>query len=475
MQWERYNFSEDFQNAIIAALITFPEEFYAFGEIIQPDFFTSSVAAREVVFWLKVYIKKYSSYPNFDTLANFVHYNAKRRMGERATELVEYVQRLSEIDVRDWQSIRDLSIDFAKERAVNSAMLKIISARKEGKEINAVAEMQAAIDVGMNYSDLGVHLYHDLETVVNKVNSITYGVHTGYPELDAVWKQGWGPGTLICLLAPPKRYKTTFAINLALNIASQRTYGSDVLYYACEINQELAMMRAVYNLSGQNQDDLFVNGAEKFIRIAKKTIARRIPHHVWFKGFPSKTATIADIKANAKQVIQRFGIQPKAIFIDYAETVRPSSTNGRDPDWRKQADVYTEARAMGAELGCCVVMPDRCNKDTVDRKVPSMSSFQGSFEKAGIVDVALGLCATEGEHKQHKIRYFIFLNRNGEQYLHFEGKVDPMTYRMTVDTQIDYDPDAEEEEKNSRRRGGGGSPKNKMLKDGAETTQQSAF
>jgi hypothetical protein len=117
-------------------------------------------------------------------------------------------------------------------------------------------------------------------------------------------------------------------------------------------------------------------------------------------------------------------------------------------------------------------MPDRCNKDTVDRKVPSMSSFQGSFEKAGIVDVALGLCATEGEHKQHKIRYFIFLNRNGEQYLHFEGKVDPLTYRMTVDTKVAYNPDleAEEEEEKRRRRRSG---RSKMVSN-AEITQTPA-
>jgi replicative DNA helicase len=465
MQWERFNFSSDFQDAIIAALITYPEEFYCFGEIIQPDFFTSSVAAREVVFWLKVYVKKYGSYPNFTTLANYVHTQAKRRMGEKAGELVEYVMNLSEIDVTDWQAIRDLSIDFAKERAVNCAMLKIMTARKEGHEINAVAEMQAAIDVGVNYSDLGVHLYHDLEMVVNKVGATDYGVHTGYPELDAIWKTGWAAGQLICLLAPPKRFKTTFAINLALNIAGQRTNGSDVLYYACEINQELAMMRAICNLSNQQLDDVFVSGTEKFIRIAKSAIARRIPHHVWFKGFPSKTATIADIKANAKQVIQRFGIQPRAIVVDYAETVRPAaSTNQREADWRKQADIYTEARAMGAELGCCVIMPDRCNKDTVDKKVPSMASFQGSFEKAGIVDVALGLCATEAEHLQHKIRYFIFLNRNGAQYLHFAGKVDPLTYRMTVDTAIDYDPDAEEEPKRRKK-------KTLMVPD-ADITQQ---
>ena len=455
MQWERYNFSDDFQNAIIACLLDHPEEFTAFGEIIEPKFFRSPVAI-EVVYWLKDYVKKYAGIrPSFDTLGNYVFHNAKRRMGERAKELVEYVQRLSEIDTRDWQAVRDLSIAFAKERALLSAMTKVLTAQKEGKAdtVDPVKEIQAALDVGQNYSDLGVHLYHDLEYVVNKVSNIDYGVHTGYPLLDGVWKSGWPKGTLVCLLAPPKRYKTTFAINLALNMASQKMHGGDVLYYACEINQELAMLRAIYNLSGQNEEDLFDQGINKFIKIAKTAVARQVQHHVWFKGFPSKTATINDIKNNARYVIQRFGIKPKAIFIDYAETVRPDSVDKKAPDWRQQADIYTQARAMGAELGCCIIMPDRCNKDAVDRKVPSMSSFQGSFEKAGVVDAAIGLCATEAEHKQNRIRYFIFLNRNGEQYLHFGGTVDPKTYRMTLTEKLEYDPEAEEEELEAKRHG----------------------
>lgn len=800
MTWETYNFSEDFQNAILACLICYPEEFREFGEIIEPKFFRGP-QATEVAFWLKRYVEKYASYPNFDTLGNYVYHEAKRRMGERAKELLEYIQLLSDVDVRDWKAIRDLSLSFAKERALLVAMSKIMTAQRDGKShtVDPVKEVQAALDVGINYTDLGVHLYYDLEKVVRKVSALDYGVHTGYPELDRIWPTGFAPGWLICLLAPPKRYKcehpdteilmfngtvkricqvkagdkimgddstartvlscgygygpmykvtqangdnyvvnadhvlclkrpegtepvgrfsnryhtgstltitaeeyaqkprwfkrtwkgykvgvefpsvtvpldpyllglwlgdgdahkpsitvgdhdpeimayllkaaqsentrarvhqnktrcaqfhfvrkagvqknpvtvklrtlgvlgckhipyaykvnssairlqllaglldsdghhaknrgfvfvntskqickdtcfvarslgfkaftrqiktsctvkkkqvhsvayrvyiqgaiskiptrtarkhghdsakasnrttievkpvgsgrwfgieidsnrrylhsdftvthnTTFALNLALNMASQRTHGGDVLYYACEISQELAMLRAISNLSNQKQDRLFTDGVDKFIRIAQTRIAQKVQHHVWFKGFPSKSATINDIKINARNVIQQHGLKPRAIFIDYAETVRPTVVNKNDPDYRKQADVYTEARALGAELGCCVIMPDRCNKDTVDRPVPSMSSFQGSFEKAGIVDVAMGLCATESEHKQNRIRYFIFLNRHGEQYLHFSGRVDPTTYQMTLDQKIDYDPDAAEMQTKGKRR-----------------------
>jgi len=105
-----------------------------------------------------------------------------------------------------------------------------------------------------------------------------------------------------------------------------------------------------------------------------------------------------------------------------------------------------------------------------------MSSFQGSFEKAGIVDVAIGLCATEAEHKQNTIRYFIFLNRYGAQYLHYTGKIDPKLSRMTLEREIDYDPD---EDQGTKRQGHGGktSKTTKELIEKAQTekTQTSGF
>ena len=109
---------------------------------------------------------------------------------------------------------------------------------------------------------------------------------------------------------------------------------------------------------------------------------------------------------------------------------------------------------MGDELGCCIILPDRCNKETVGRSVPNVASFQGSFEKGGVVDAAIGLCATDAEYKQNKMRFFVFLNRHGPQNKHYIGSVDRERYRVTVDCEIDYNP--EEDEKQAKFRKGKG-------------------
>ena len=390
-----YNFTQDFQDAILACLIRHPNDFYAFGEIIKPEYFTGP-AATEVVYHLKEYRDRFGNYPNFTTLGNFAFHAAAKVNVDHAKETLDYVEKLAEIDTSDKDGILALSVKFAKERAVYDAIRKIHAAQTEGKGENAdpVKLMEEAMKVGMNMNDLGLSLYHDSDKVIDTVNDHAYGVHTGFAEFDKLWKHGWAPGWLIVLLAPPKRFKTGMAINLAINIAS--TQDADVLYYACEISQELAAYRALSNITGWTQDQ-FSEQQEKGKLIAKEKMKGKLWGNIWFKGYPSKGVTLSEIKAHAKQVISTYNLKPKAIVIDYAETVRPDKVDREAPDWRQQADIYTQARALGQALGCCVIMPDRCNRETVGQSVPSMKSFQGAFEKAGIVDIAIGLCATDDE------------------------------------------------------------------------------
>lgn len=445
MAWEEYNFTNEFQDTILACLIRFPDEFWTFGDIMRPQYF-NGVDACEVAFALKDYIEEFGKYPNFSTLMNWCYVKFERSNADKANQLVDYVMKLTELDCSDWEGVRKLMIKFAKERSLFAALRKIHAAQMEGKgeTVDAVKEVEEALIIGEDIRKLGVSLVDDYAEVVRETANPKFGVPTGFNEFDTVWKLGWAPGWLIVPLAPPKAYKTTFCINLALNMVGSKV-GQDVIYYACEIDEKLATMRALYNLSGLNADNLFEQGAEKFIKAAKKGIEARITGNLWFKSFPSKTASIFDIEQHAKYLCQHKGLNPKAIVVDYAETVRPTLVGKNVPDNRQQADIYIAARAMGAKLGCCVIMPDRCNKETVGRSVPSMTSFQGSFEKAGAVDAAIGLCFTEQERLQNRIRYFIFLNRHGPQLLHFEGRVDPELMRLTVDKRIEYVPDDEAE------------------------------
>lgn len=253
-------------------------------------------------------------------------------------------------------------------------------------------------------------------------------------------------------------HNTGFCINVACNIISPQTEG-DVLYYACEISQELAMCRALCNISGLNSDYMF-DSPEKFRELVNARVKETVAGNLVFKSFSAKAASILDIRQHAKAAVAQLGLKNlKAIVIDYAETVKGDSDKG-DPEYRKSAAVYTGARALGAEFGCPVLMPDRCNRETTDKPVPNMTSFQGAMEKAGIVDVAFGLCSTDEEHRGNILRLFNFINRHGPGGQHLRGRVDPMSWRMEFNEEVAYAEQKqmqEDAEETKRGRGARGS------------------
>lgn len=452
-----YRFNNDYQDLALATLIRHQDKLAHVIPCLKATYFggvEATLAAREAL----AYYESAGRLPTFPVLEQLVADSDRKLDTESSdTESVgAYVHRLSEVDTADWEHVANTVVEFAREQALLGAVRKCIDLLKEGKEPpGGYGQMfDEARAVGQNLNDLGLILHQDGAATVDKVTSEEYGISTGYNLLDQIWKMGWKPGWLVVPLAPPKHYKSTFCINLALNMVSP-ALGYDVIYYACEISQELSVMRALCNLGHVDMDVAF-ESPEGFKEHVQKAVDENVAGHLLFKSFASKSATINDLRAHTRTAIKQLGIKPRMIVIDYAETVMPAARGERESDYRLQANIYTDARAMAQEFGVVVVMPDRCNRETVGQKVPNMHSFQGAFEKAGIVDVAIGLCATEEEYITNVLRLFVFLNRHGPAFQQIRGRVKPEHYRIELEAQVDYHPDEEEDsgKKFKGRKGG---------------------
>ncbi len=434
-----HNFTTEFENLILACYINHPEEFLKYGNIVKSEYFSST---RKVLMEsIKEFNNKFSKFPSWISLGQYACDFGKRyNMDEK--EIQAYIKDLKEIDTLDCEYIIERLISFCKERETLILIRKAAGMIQEGTvpELGFAGLFEDVLKIGQNVDDLGLLFHADVDDVVKKITDVEAGVHTGYPQYDSIWRNGWGKGWLIVPLAPPKRYKSTFCTNLALNMAGPAV-GADVLYYTLEISSELCMQRAMFNLTKLTEVDLY-RDVDQFKRDVKQSMNQYIHGNLLFKHFPIGTATIADIKAHATMVKRQLGINPKAIIIDYADTVKFS--NSSDQEYVKQSSIYKEAIALGYAMGCCVIMPDRCTKEAIDSRVPSMKHFQGAFAKGGLVDISIGLCATDTEYSQNILRTFVFINRHGKAFQHFRGIVDPETYTIDIGAEIPYEAEDEE-------------------------------
>jgi hypothetical protein len=456
--FERYNFSGDFQDLLLACIMKHPKMFLHNAGTLNSAYF-EGVERTATARALFAYWRKNGRFPTEEALGQIV-YDSIIRSTEAKEEdnVMAYVRKLRDMDTGDAQYVVERVVQFAKERAIFIAIQKSYDFLKSGETPpGGFSRMfEDALKIGMNLEDLGYKFWKDypdeFAKIMEKIKSKDYGTPTGFSDLDKLWPFGWGPGWLISILAPPKRYKTAFCINLAMNIVTE--FKKPVLYYPCEITQELAAVRCACNLTNTPSDFVYKN-PNTFAEIATQAIIEKCEKPLIIKGFPARAATIAgDIRSHALTVCQQFQIQPGAIFIDFAETVKSTADPKRTSEWRAQGEIYLEARALGAEFKCPVILPDRCNKETVGHAVPSMKSFQGSFEKAGIVDVAIGLCASDQEYMDNIIRYFVFLNRHGEAFQHYRGEVDPTAMKMSILEKIEWNPEEDDgggDRQNNRR------------------------
>jgi replicative DNA helicase len=437
MALEHYNFSSDFQDMLIAAMVRHPDKFIGVQSALSYTYFTGLNSGTAAKLMLE-YAQKYSVFPSFTALGQLAYQHAKQSASEDFThDLTEYVKMLSEIVVRDVDYIQSQVINFARERALLLEITKCARNVQEGKDQgDMVGRFQKVMTIGTDLTSMGTDAKEDADEVMTRILNPKYGIATGYELFDTHFlKRGMGKGWLIVPLAPPKGYKTTFCLNLAMNVAGPLVGGEHVVYYACEINEDLALERVYCSLAqltieqGQADPTAF---REKVHAALDTDLLGRL--HV--KHFPAKAVKISEIRSHLRALCAAKGFAPRVVVIDYAETVLPEDKDG--PEYRQSASIYTSARALADEFGCTVIMPDRCNRETVEQAVPSMTSFQGAFEKGGVVDAAIGICATPDEYRRNIIRFFVFLYRYGPAGLHFKGRIDPEKSTISITEKLEW-------------------------------------
>jgi replicative DNA helicase len=214
------------------------------------------------------YQRKYHRFPAPEALGQVVYDSIVRTPdAKEENNITNYVDKLRDMDTANADCVVEHVVAFARERALLIAIEKSHEFLVAGETPpGGYGKMfQDALKIGQNLEDVGYRLKpgedNDINRMIDKVTNDEYGTPTGFADLDTIWPFGWGPGWLVSILAAPKRFKSMFCANLALNIVEE--YNSPVFYYPCEISQELAALRCLCNLANKPVEDITVIPQER--------------------------------------------------------------------------------------------------------------------------------------------------------------------------------------------------------------------
>jgi replicative DNA helicase len=267
-------------------------------------------------------------------------------------------------------------------------------------------------DLGADFDDPTSHLQ----------DSAAEKITTGWKSIDSLLNGGWDRKTLNLLIAESNAGKSLWMGNIAVHAANA---GKNVVYVSLEMSQKKVMKRLGaarlrinineydekskdMNFIKQRIQQLHSNGAsgDAFgdVKVGK----------IFVKEFPTGTATVHDVDDYIKQLIEKKGIKPDMIIIDYLTIMNPGVGNKNGTLYTNGKALAEGVRALGQKYDAAVISAVQIAKDAFgenDLMAKDISESKAILETA---DLMFGIIRTEAMKKAKKYVLKLLKIRDGE-------------------------------------------------------------
>lgn len=293
-------------------------------------------------------------------------------------------------DVPSTASVK-LYIDLVEEKAIERKLLQrmdalandVLNHKYELNEMLELVENQIMDIVKHRRTNEFTTIGDAAREILDKINSFVgtnrdlTGLDTGYPNLNRA-TLGFQNGDLMILAARPAVGKSTYAMNLALQIAKQNN--AHVAFFSLEMSIEQLLMR-IYSYqagidlskirSGQlTPDELLL------LSLAKEDLAKC---NLYFDSSPS--SNMADIRTKCRQLKQQGRLD--FIVIDYLQLI--TVENARGGRQEEVAKISRQLKTLAQELNVPILALSQLSRSIEGResKSPQLSDLResGSIEQ----------------------------------------------------------------------------------------------
>ena len=301
----------------------------------------------------------------------------------------DYIMQLMEITPTAANAVRYANIvrEKAMLRSLSQAGVDITQMVQE--QVGTPAEMLESAEKKIyslrkgDRQDSLEHIGTILHKVYDRLNELAQsdsaipGLSTGLRDLDSKIN-GLNKGNLLLVAARPAMGKTTFALNMALNVAKK--YKKTVAFFSLEMSREELAMRLL--------------SSESFVD-SQKMATGKLTEEEWVKiGMASSALSQTDIRVDDNGGITVAEMNAKLrrldnlglVVIDYLQLMQGSGY-GKGNENRVQvvSDISRSLKVMAKELGVPVICLSQLNRAAEGRsdKRPVLSDLResGSIEQ----------------------------------------------------------------------------------------------
>ena len=308
-------------------------------------------------------------------------------------------------------------------RSLAKASGDILSQVQEGSG-EAIAVLEAAeqkifsIRRGRSAQDMAP-IAQVIKPVLDEINERSTnktslrGLSTGFSAVDAKIL-GLGKSDLILLAARPAMGKSSFAMNIALNVA--RTSGKTVAVFNLEMSKEQLVMRLLSS-EGLVDNTRLATGRLNTADWGKLTQAARSLRTMDLRLDDNPLLTVADMNAKCRR-LDNLGL----VVIDYLQLMTSSGGKSYAGENRQQAvsDISRMLKIMAKELNVpvlCLSQLSRANEKREDKR-PMLSDLRESGAIEQDADIVMFLYRedyyNENAEQKNIAECIVAKNRHGE-------------------------------------------------------------
>lgn len=258
-----------------------------------------------------------------------------------------------------------------------------------------------------------------LEKLHNDKKDVS-GLRTGFDNLDKM-TSGLQPSELIILAGRPSMGKTSFALNIAENIAVHNK--GTVAIYSLEMSKEALMMRFLASCALVNGLAL-KNGKFKSEDWTNLTTSARKLSESSVYILDKANMNVTELRASARKLAKQLEIKGKKldlIIVDYLQLMRSNAGYKSESQEAEIADISRSLKGVARDLAIPVMALSQLSRENEKRgkdKTPQLSDLRGSGAIEQDADVVAfvhreGYYDREDPDKAKQASIIIAKQRNG--------------------------------------------------------------
>jgi len=209
----------------------------------------------------------------------------------------------------------------------------------------------------------------------------TLGISSGFVEVDKLLG-GFQPGTLIVLGARPSMGKTSFAMNIARNVAVD--FKKPVAFFSLEMTRHELVKRLI-SAESEISSSKFKRGDQlEFHEIEQLRIKSEHLQDapIWIDD--TFSLTIFELRAKCRRMQQQHKIE--MVFLDYLQLMKGGDFKSNGNREQEISTISRQLKGLSKELGIPILALSQLNRKSEDRRGDTKEPVLSDLRESGAIE-----------------------------------------------------------------------------------------